>query len=280
MAQRRSLEGPQALKPEALAEALELLRATHLPVDDHVVLSRSNRLVIALEPCGLIAKIAPRARLRAMACELAVAAHVGGVGGPVAPPARHYAGGPLVGESVCVTLWERVASLGPADEAGVPAAYLALHEALRSFAAPLPDFREPIREAAEASLPTGRVAQGDAAFVRELVTSHLEAVSRRSWPPLALHGDPHAGNLVSTAGGSLWIDLESVCRGPLEWDLCALPQPARKLPHDEDLLALLGRLRRACVVFWCAAKPEPQPVDLEAIEQHLLSLIAESRPLS
>jgi hypothetical protein len=48
------------------------------------------------------------------------------------------------------------------------------------------------------------------------------------------------------------IDFESVCSGPVEWDLSALPGVgAGVFSVDADLLALLRRLRSLCVAVWC-----------------------------
>ena len=48
------------------------------------------------------------------------------------------------------------------------------------------------------------------------------------------------------------IDFESVCSGPLEWDLSAMPCiGAGIFSVDIDVLALLRRLRSLCVAVWC-----------------------------
>src|SRR5260370_93188 len=63
-----------------------------------------------------------------------------------------------------------------------------------------------------------------------------------------LHGDPHRGNLLISDSGCLMIDFESVCSGPLEWDLSAMPDKAARIfSVDAVLLALLRRLRSLCV---------------------------------
>jgi hypothetical protein len=47
------------------------------------------------------------------------------------------------------------------------------------------------------------------------------------------------------------IDFESVCSGPLEWDLSALPCVDTGIfSVDADLLALLRRLRSLCFTVW------------------------------
>ena len=34
-----------------------------------------------------------------------------------------------------------------------------------------------------------------------------------------LHGEPHPGNVLRTRGGLLFVDLETCCRGPVEFDI-------------------------------------------------------------
>ena len=39
-----------------------------------------------------------------------------------------------------------------------------------------------------------------------------------------LHGEPHPGNVLTTKDGLLFIDLETCCRGPVEFDLAHAPE--------------------------------------------------------
>lgn len=34
-----------------------------------------------------------------------------------------------------------------------------------------------------------------------------------------LHGEPHPGNVLRTRDGQLFVDLETCCRGPVEFDI-------------------------------------------------------------
>lgn len=45
-------------------------------------------------------------------------------------------------------------------------------------------------------------------------------------PPVVLHGDAHAGNLLRGEAGWFWVDLEETSLGPPEWDLAVLDDPA------------------------------------------------------
>ena len=49
------------------------------------------------------------------------------------------------------------------------------------------------------------------------------AVSESGRPEQLLHGEPHPGNLLSTRTGPLFIDFETYCRGPIEFDLAHAP---------------------------------------------------------
>jgi thiamine kinase-like enzyme len=41
-----------------------------------------------------------------------------------------------------------------------------------------------------------------------------------------LHGEPHPGNVLTTKNGLLFIDFETCCRGPIEFDLAHVPEEA------------------------------------------------------
>ena len=74
-----------------------------------------------------------------------------------------------------------------------------------------------------------------------------------------------------TPRGPAWCDLETACRGPLEWDLVQLPPAARRVfgPVDEGLLERLSELRSVTVAGWCWADADRSPEVREAAEYHL-----------
>jgi aminoglycoside phosphotransferase (APT) family kinase protein len=75
-------------------------------------------------------------------------------------------------------------------------------------------------------LPLLPGAIGDVTAALEL-TDHrvLHAAAERllplaeRWPRRVVHGDAHVGNVVVTADGPRWTDLEDAGLGPVEWDL-------------------------------------------------------------
>ena len=58
---------------------------------------------------------------------------------------------------------------------------------------------------------------------RELVSTTLRTMRRaiivRRAPEQLLHGEPHPGNVLRTPGGLMFVDLETCCRGPIEFDI-------------------------------------------------------------
>ena len=90
----------------------------------------------------------------------------------------------------------------------------------------------------------------------------------------ALHGGPHSGNLLRSRDGLRWIDLDTACRGPAEWDLAFLPDAAAPLfPElDDDALEVARLLVSACVAVWCWAQLGRAPEVDEAAHFHLRRL--------
>ena len=95
-----------------------------------------------------------------------------------------------------------------------------------------------------------------AAADRELLGSALRDLSRaildRGAPEQLLHGEPHPGNVLSTREGLRFVDLETCCRGPVEFDIAHAPEEvgARYPGIDRDLLRQCRALVQAMVTAW------------------------------
>ena len=254
----------------ATVETIAILRSAGLEIDSWTILSESNRLVLELNPCRLIAKVVPVAMRGRLAREVAVSQHIVSRSGPGVRPASPS--GPYHGPTVAVSLWERIVVL-PA-EPDICRAYAEIRACLDSFSQAVPDFRDAVREARllvdQTRLPA--ISESDCSFVRTSFDSALSCLESFRSSSRVLHGDPHAGNVVLTPDGPRWFDLESVCVGPIEWDLSALRSCSSTMDHDRDLLAVLTTVRRLCVVAWCASKTTPTPFETEAIAHHLDAL--------
>ena len=134
-----------------------------------------------------------------------------------------------------------------------------LHRALDSYSGPLASFLERrVRRTGEVladPATQARFPAADGVFLLRTYVSIMSSLERRTLERRALHGDPHRGNLLVSGEGYTMIDFESVCSGPQEWDLSALPgHGAGVLTVDEELLMLLRRLRSLCVAVWCSLR--------------------------
>ncbi|MCP2323187.1 Ser/Thr protein kinase RdoA (MazF antagonist) [Hamadaea flava] len=78
------------------------------------------------------------------------------------------------------------------------------------------------------------------------------SLSQSGRPEQLLHGEPHPGNLLSTQAGLLFIDFETCCRGPIEFDLAHAPvEVADHYPGvDHHLLRECRTLVLAMVTTW------------------------------
>ena len=91
---------------------------------------------------------------------------------------------------------------------------------------------------------------------RKLLSSTLRSQRRAISEDLSveqlLHGEPHAGNLLNTKSGPLFIDLETCCRGPVEFDLAHVPEEVSECyaSVDQELLRACRLLVLAMVAAW------------------------------
>ena len=270
---------PLERRQRAVDAALGVGRAGGLAADRARVLSDANNTVVHLAPAGVVAKVGTSAfrgvQLESLERELAVAAFLAARDAPVIAPAADVAPGPHRSGELTVTLWqcaEPVPSepLGPAEAA---ARLRAVHDALAAFPGELPPFALELDDAARLLEPerSPALAAGDRAFLRGVVDELRAALSAWHAPARPLHGSPHEGNWLRTAEGWRLLDFETACRGPLEWDLTTLDDVAvdRFPDADRDLLALLRRMRSACVAAKCWVDPSRAPEVREAAHVHL-----------
>lgn len=217
-----------------------------------------------LPPHEIIAKVGTWAYSEeSLRREHAVATILAAAGAPIAPPVRDAE--PIFDEHTgfLVTLWQRLehdAAREPSPD-DVAGALRRLHEGLTRYRGELPDFREGVSRA-RATLDDDRLMTAlgseDRSLLRRVsdrVSTELEAYEYVERP---LHGEPHLDNVLSTANGVRWIDLEAVCVGPLEWDVAFLPEETARLFPEVDavLLVLLRTLNSARVATWCWARAD------------------------
>lgn len=243
----------------AMRAAVEVAAHYGLVTSEPVLVQETNNTVLWLDPEPVIAKVATRPDAASdLQLEYAVAVELVSVGAEIAAPLRGTSPTVHGTTGYVVSLWERIPG---APRIEVSAAELAdslsrLHAALACTRVRLPSFRS--------SLARARAALDDDAFMAALPTDQrgfmrrvfdvgLDGLDQRSFGERRLHGEPHDGNRLSTEAGLRWIDFESCCVGPIEWDLAF--QPPELDQHfadvDAELLTLLRQLNAARVATWC-----------------------------
>jgi hypothetical protein len=156
-----------------------------------------------------------------------------------------------------VTLWtyyEPVPFRGvsPADYAD---ALARLHAGMRGLDLPAPHFTDRVGQAQRLVANrdrTPRLADADREMLGETLRSARRLVVERGAAEQVLHGEPHPGNLLDTKNGLLFIDLETCCRGPVEFDLAHAPEEVSgHYPGaDQDLLRDCRILVLAMITTW------------------------------
>lgn len=212
----------------ALRAAVSTATALHLRVDDWVVLHDSNKLTLRLLPCDVVARVAPVAHQVAQ-LEIELARRLAESESPVAAVEPRV--GPRVYErdGFMVTFWtyyEPVTPgvLSPADYAG---ALERLHAGLRRLDVPTPHFTDRVEQAERLLGSRDRtpvLADEDRELLRNTLRRMRRVIDERGGREQLLHGEPHAANVLATTSGPLFIDLETCCRGPVEFDLAHAPE--------------------------------------------------------
>ncbi|MCL2516618.1 MAG: aminoglycoside phosphotransferase family protein, partial [Microbacteriaceae bacterium] len=84
------------------------------------------------------------------------------------------------------------------------------------------------------------------------VLAQLGAEVHASGREQLLHGEPHPGNVLATDAGPLFIDLETCCVGPVEFDLAHAPEAVwtRYPGADAELLLRCRLLVLAIMTSW------------------------------
>jgi hypothetical protein len=104
---------------------------------------------------------------------------------------------------------------------------------------------------------------------RELLGGTLRSLGRvvgeRGGAEQLLHGEPHPGNVLTTKDGLLFIDLETCCRGPVEFDLAHAPEGVSDhYPGvDHDLLRDCRILVLAMITTWRRAEVDRHGLDVD-----------------
>jgi hypothetical protein len=194
-------------------------------VDWTEVLQDSNRVVVVLQPAGVVARVQDTRNGSSMRVELDLVTHLAAAGAPVGLP---------VGDDVVirgnheVTLWQYYpqpdnTTFDPAQYAG---ALLELHRALADMPMagfdPIERRSDDVRWVLDGQAPA--LPDADRAFLRDandILSARIAAHPARRQ---LLHTEPSANNVVRGPDGLLFIDFELPCCGPVEFDVGFAPE--------------------------------------------------------
>jgi len=240
----------------AMAAATTLAEELHLRADAAVVIHNSNKLALRLLPCDVFARVAQVGQ-DAAALEVELALRLAETASPVAALEPSVKPRVYERDGFAVTLWTYYEVVAP--DLDFPSAYAdalqRLHTGMRSVEIATPHFLDRVAEAERLVTrrdETPALAEADRHLLLSTLQSARERIHSRGAAEQLLHGEPHPGNLLSTRDGLLFIDLETCCRGPIEFDVAHVPEEVSAHYPDVDhaLLAECRRLVLAMVAAW------------------------------
>ncbi|HKT38546.1 MAG TPA: phosphotransferase [Ktedonobacterales bacterium] len=100
--------------------------------------------------------------------------------------------------------------------------------------------------------PTPALAGADRELLGDTLRRLRRVIGESGAIEQLLHGEPHPGNVLATNQGLLFIDLETCCRGPVEFDLAHAPEAVSEhYPGvQRDLLRACRILVLAMITTW------------------------------
>jgi GNAT superfamily N-acetyltransferase len=268
-----------ARRDRAVRAAVETALAHGVKSHAPRILQDWNDTIVHLAPAPLVARVRTTwleaDDTKTFRREVAVAAHATARGAPVVAPSREPPPGPHRADSLVFTFWEYAEELpGEVSPRQAGLALKALHEALTDYPGPLPPLTTRLDRAQAvaddpAALPA--LSEAEQRFLADTLRDLRSRLDGFALDERPLHGGPHPANLLRTVSGPRWIDLDTVCRGPLEWDLAHLPEAAAvEFPEvSPDALAETRKLVSAEVAVWCWRTYGRAPEVDEAARFHL-----------
>ena len=242
--------------PRAMAAAMSTASSLGLTADDAIVLQDSNRLTLRLLPCDVLARVAPVASQVAQ-FEIELARRLAESGSPVGALEPRVEPRVHERDGFVVTLWtyyepatsREIAPARYADALG------RLHAGMRRLVLPTPHVTDRVEQAQRLVARRDRtpaLADADRELLGNTLRDLRRLISERGGAEQLLHGEPHPGNVLTTKDGLLFIDLETCCRGPVEFDLAHAPEEVGEhYPGaDQALLRQCRILVLAMITTW------------------------------
>jgi aminoglycoside phosphotransferase (APT) family kinase protein len=214
--------------PRAVAAAMSITSSLGLTADEAIVLHNSNKLTLRVLPCDVLARVAPVAH-QAAQFEVELAQRLLESGCPVAALEPRVRPQVYEREGFVVTLWTyyEPATLPKVSPADYATALAQLHAGMRTLDAATPHFTDRVDQAQQLVASrdhTPALADADRELLADTLRDLRGGIGERGGAEQLLHGEPHPGNVLATKNGLLFIDLETCCRGPVEFDLAHAPE--------------------------------------------------------
>ncbi len=238
------------------------------------IVNEGFNLLLELHPEPVLARIPTavaeiRNPLESARTELAFAALLGESGIGAVRPSTLVPPGPHHADGFVISFWELENEVSrPLDVKAAAHSLRRIHDLDPRRASFLPPFRPIVElDVLLERIKARRLLEADDLELLKGEKERLTALLPERFDERPLHGDAHFHNIMETARGTIWIDLEDGCLGPIEWDLAALQTATRKLGQDlpwreaiaaygrapnADLLELMVDLRGVYVTAWHA----------------------------
>jgi hypothetical protein len=240
----------------AMAAAMSIASSLDLRVDAAIVLHDSNKLTLRLLPCEVLARVAT-VPLQVSQFEVDLAQRLAEAGCPVAALERRVDPRVYERDGFVVTLWTYYEpatprEISPADYA---TALERLHAAMRTLDIATPHFTDRVEQAQQLVASrdhTPALGDADRKLLGDTLRSLRQVIGDRGAAEQLLHGEPHPGNVLTTKNGLLFIDFETCCRGPVEFDLAHAPEEvSERYPGaNQELLRECRILVLAMITTW------------------------------
>jgi hypothetical protein len=264
------------------SSVLDLCLRLGIEVDALQPLRSTNNTVFWLNPSPIVAKV--HGSQLSASRELAAGHALAQLKAPIVPPAERVGDEVHDVDDVHVTFW-RYADQGGLDAPTAREVAIALHELHRGLTA-LADatssrnYEEQLRDAIQALGTAGfapLLSRPDRSILKETLEATLNRLQGAEW--VVLHGSPHRMNILTMADGPVFIDLETIQLGPIEWDLAHLePEVAHHYPNvlDEGLLDACRTAVSAATSTWCWGALD-RGGDMQAHAEHHLQVVQSTK---
>jgi hypothetical protein len=265
---------------QATAAATSIASELGLRADEANVLHVSNRIALRLLPSDVLARVALPTH-EAAAFEVGLAGQLAATDSPIALLDPRMAPRVYERDGFTITFWtyyepQTARALSPADYAD---GLKRLHVGMQEVDFTTPHFTDRVTEAQRlvgSRESTPELGDADRDLLVDTFTRVIPEIAGRGAAEQLLHGEPHPGNVLNTRNGPLFVDLETACRGPVEFDLAHVPKEVSACYSgiDHALLDDCRVLVLAMVAAWLSDPQDRFPGRTEAGRELIAALRA------